>query len=176
MICDADLARCNQRPDGATIRFFASGMSCGGIIALSRLGAVYQVRVNWLTGGSRLFRSMRARLSLPLVPAKAGTQSQARKRTGFPLRGNERTRASARRAARGFTLIEVLVALSVVTVRTRRHRLADRRDGARRALDAGAARAGRDRACGRHRPAGIATRSPPATSPASLPAIAGAST
>jgi len=44
-------ARCNQRPDGATIRFFASGMSCGGIIALSRLGAVYQVRVNWLTGG-----------------------------------------------------------------------------------------------------------------------------
>ncbi len=49
---DATLAaRCNQRVDGATIRFFASGMSCGGVIALMRLGAGYQVRVNWLTGG-----------------------------------------------------------------------------------------------------------------------------
>lgn len=49
---DATLAaRCNQRAAGATIRFFASGMSCGGVIALTRLGAGYQVRVNWLTGG-----------------------------------------------------------------------------------------------------------------------------
>jgi general secretion pathway protein H len=49
---DATLAaRCNQRADGATIRFFASGMSCGGIIALTRLGVGYQIRVNWLTGG-----------------------------------------------------------------------------------------------------------------------------
>lgn len=44
-------ARCNQRPAGSTIRFFASGMSCGGAIALSRPGAGYEVRVNWLTGG-----------------------------------------------------------------------------------------------------------------------------
>jgi general secretion pathway protein H len=44
-------ARCNQRPAGSTIRFFASGMSCGGAIALTRLGVGYQVRVNWLTGG-----------------------------------------------------------------------------------------------------------------------------
>ena len=44
-------ARCNQRVAGATIRFFASGMSCGGAIALTRLGVGYQVRVNWLTGG-----------------------------------------------------------------------------------------------------------------------------
>ena len=44
-------ARCNQRPDGATIRFFASGMSCGGVIVLTRLGVGYQIRVNWLTGG-----------------------------------------------------------------------------------------------------------------------------
>lgn len=44
-------ARCNQRPAGQTIRFFASGMSCGGAIALTRLGVGYQVRVNWLTGG-----------------------------------------------------------------------------------------------------------------------------
>jgi general secretion pathway protein H len=44
-------ARCNQRAAGPTIRFFASGMSCGGTIALTRLGVGYQVRVNWLTGG-----------------------------------------------------------------------------------------------------------------------------
>ncbi len=51
---DAALAaRCNQRPAGATIRFFASGMSCGGAIALTRLGVGYEIRVNWLTGGDR---------------------------------------------------------------------------------------------------------------------------
>jgi general secretion pathway protein H len=44
-------ARCNQRPAGATINFFASGMSCGGAIALTRLGIGYEIRVNWLTGG-----------------------------------------------------------------------------------------------------------------------------
>jgi general secretion pathway protein H len=26
-------------------------MSCGGTLALTRLGVGYQVRVNWLTGG-----------------------------------------------------------------------------------------------------------------------------
>jgi general secretion pathway protein H len=44
-------ARCNQRLSGPTIQFFASGMSCGGTIALTRLGVGYEVRVNWLTGG-----------------------------------------------------------------------------------------------------------------------------
>jgi len=44
-------ARCNQRAAGQTIRFFASGMSCGGAIALTRLGVGYEIRVNWLTGG-----------------------------------------------------------------------------------------------------------------------------
>jgi general secretion pathway protein H len=44
-------SRCNQRAAGTTIRFFGSGMSCGGTIALTRLGAGFQVRVNWLTGG-----------------------------------------------------------------------------------------------------------------------------
>jgi general secretion pathway protein H len=44
-------ARCNQRPAGSTIRFFSSGMSCGGAIALTRLGVGYEIRVNWLTGG-----------------------------------------------------------------------------------------------------------------------------
>jgi len=49
---DATLAaRCNNRPAGSTIRHFASGMSCGGVIALTRHGIGYQVRVNWLTGG-----------------------------------------------------------------------------------------------------------------------------
>jgi len=48
---DALLAsRCNNRAAGPTIRFFASGMSCGGAVALTRLGIGYQVRVNWLTG------------------------------------------------------------------------------------------------------------------------------
>jgi len=44
-------ARCNQYPAGRTIHFFSSGMSCGGVIALTRLGIGYEVRVNWLTGG-----------------------------------------------------------------------------------------------------------------------------
>jgi general secretion pathway protein H len=49
---DAALAsRCNQLEAGSMIVFFASGMSCGGVIALTRLGAGYQIRVNWLTGG-----------------------------------------------------------------------------------------------------------------------------
>jgi general secretion pathway protein H len=42
---------CNERPAHATISFFATGMSCGGTIVLSRLGAAFEVRVNWLTGG-----------------------------------------------------------------------------------------------------------------------------
>jgi general secretion pathway protein H len=43
--------RCNQRATGTTINFFGSGMSCGGTLEITRLGAGYQVRVNWLTGG-----------------------------------------------------------------------------------------------------------------------------
>ncbi len=43
--------RCNDRTAFSTISFFATGMSCGGTIVLSRLGAVYEIRVNWLTGG-----------------------------------------------------------------------------------------------------------------------------
>jgi general secretion pathway protein H len=44
-------ARCGDQPSGGRIIFFASGMSCGGVIALARPGSGYQVRVNWLTGG-----------------------------------------------------------------------------------------------------------------------------
>jgi general secretion pathway protein H len=41
---------CNNRPVVASISFFASGMSCGGVIALTHLDAAYEVRANWLTG------------------------------------------------------------------------------------------------------------------------------
>jgi general secretion pathway protein H len=41
---------CNQREALSTIRFFASGMSCGGAVALTRADVGYEVRVNWLTG------------------------------------------------------------------------------------------------------------------------------
>jgi general secretion pathway protein H len=41
---------CRQRAALSTISFFADGMSCGGSIALSRLDAAYEIRVNWLTG------------------------------------------------------------------------------------------------------------------------------
>jgi general secretion pathway protein H len=44
-------ARCGRYRAGSTIRFFSSGMSCGGVITLSRSGFGYEVRVNWLTGG-----------------------------------------------------------------------------------------------------------------------------
>jgi general secretion pathway protein H len=41
---------CNYRPVYASISFFASGMSCGGVITLSRLDTSYEIRINWLTG------------------------------------------------------------------------------------------------------------------------------
>jgi general secretion pathway protein H len=48
---DALLPRtCNRRQALSTISFFASGMSCGGAITLTRLDVGYEVRVNWLTG------------------------------------------------------------------------------------------------------------------------------
>jgi general secretion pathway protein H len=43
-------ARCGRYPVGSTVSFFSSGISCGGVITLSRLGFGYEVRVNWLTG------------------------------------------------------------------------------------------------------------------------------
>jgi general secretion pathway protein H len=50
-------ARCGDRPAGAAIIFFPSGASCGGVIALRRPGAGYQIRVNWLTGGVEVVAS-----------------------------------------------------------------------------------------------------------------------
>jgi general secretion pathway protein H len=43
--------RCNGKPAFSTISFFATGMSCGGAIRLTRFGSGFEVRVNWLTGG-----------------------------------------------------------------------------------------------------------------------------
>jgi general secretion pathway protein H len=44
-------ANCYDRRTGTTIDFFPSGTSCGGVLALTRQGSGYEVRVNWLTGG-----------------------------------------------------------------------------------------------------------------------------
>jgi general secretion pathway protein H len=41
---------CQQQAALSTISFFANGTSCGGTIALTRLDAGYEIRVNWLTG------------------------------------------------------------------------------------------------------------------------------
>jgi general secretion pathway protein H len=43
--------RCNGRLALSAISFFATGMSCGGAIRLTRDGSGYEIRVNWLTGG-----------------------------------------------------------------------------------------------------------------------------
>ncbi len=49
---DALLAStCAAKSAGRSIKFFASGMSCGGVVALTRPGISFEVRVNWLTGG-----------------------------------------------------------------------------------------------------------------------------
>ncbi|MDN4985867.1 MULTISPECIES: GspH/FimT family pseudopilin [Bradyrhizobium] len=54
---DALLPRdCEGRPALSTISFFPSGFSCGGTLRLSRLNTVYEVRVNWLTGGIEIVR------------------------------------------------------------------------------------------------------------------------
>jgi general secretion pathway protein H len=48
---DALLPRtCNNRTVGGSVSFFASGMSCGGAITLSRRDTGFEIQVNWLTG------------------------------------------------------------------------------------------------------------------------------
>ena len=52
VVFDAVLPKlCNNRPSFSAISFLPSGMSCGGSIVFTRLGASYEIRVNWLTGG-----------------------------------------------------------------------------------------------------------------------------
>ncbi len=43
--------QCAGQASRMTIQFLPSGMSCGGTIFLSRPGAGFEIRVNWLTGG-----------------------------------------------------------------------------------------------------------------------------
>jgi general secretion pathway protein H len=66
-------ARCYDRLTGMTIDFFPSGMSCGGVIALTHLGVGYEVRVNWLTGG------------VDVVPHRPLWHSPPRGTAGFTL-------------------------------------------------------------------------------------------
>ncbi len=49
-------ARCNGRIGGSSIVFFPSGMSCGGIVTIARLGVGYDIHINWLTGGIEIVR------------------------------------------------------------------------------------------------------------------------
>jgi len=53
-------ARCGQYAAATNIRFFSSGLSCGGTIALTRAGFAYEIRVNWLTGGVEIVSLTRA--------------------------------------------------------------------------------------------------------------------
>jgi general secretion pathway protein H len=51
VVFDSVLPRhCNQRAVVSTINFFPNGMSCGGVITLTRFGTGFEIRVNWLTG------------------------------------------------------------------------------------------------------------------------------
>jgi general secretion pathway protein H len=55
VVVDAILPdRCDRRLAASAISFLPSGMSCGGVIRLSRHGVGYEVRVNWLTGGTEV--------------------------------------------------------------------------------------------------------------------------
>jgi general secretion pathway protein H len=47
-------SRCKDRAAGAAIHHLASGLSCGGVITLTRPGAGFQIKVNWLTGGAEV--------------------------------------------------------------------------------------------------------------------------
>jgi len=47
-------SRCKDRAAGRAIHHLASGLSCGGVIRLTRPGAGFQIKVNWLTGGAEI--------------------------------------------------------------------------------------------------------------------------
>ncbi len=49
-------ARCNGRSSGSTIVFFASGLSCGGVVTIAHADVGYAIEVNWLTGGIEIVR------------------------------------------------------------------------------------------------------------------------
>jgi general secretion pathway protein H len=51
--------RCANRPSDGRIVFFASGISCGGVLAMARPGSSFTIRVNWLTGSVEIVPSHR---------------------------------------------------------------------------------------------------------------------
>jgi general secretion pathway protein H len=53
-------ARCGHSVVGSSIYFFPSGFSCGGVIALTRSGVRYEIRITWLTGGIEIVAPNRA--------------------------------------------------------------------------------------------------------------------
>jgi general secretion pathway protein H len=56
---DALLARsCAGLPTRGVIVFLPNGLSCGGVVALSRSGVGFEIRVNWLTGGTEIVPRM----------------------------------------------------------------------------------------------------------------------
>jgi general secretion pathway protein H len=50
-------SRCSNFGAQTAVVFFPSGMSCGGVLTLSREGLGFEVRVNWLTGGVEIVPS-----------------------------------------------------------------------------------------------------------------------
>lgn len=54
----ADYCRSGRREVG--VSFYPDGLSCGGVLALGRAGAGYEVRVHWLTGGVEIVATSRS--------------------------------------------------------------------------------------------------------------------
>ena len=51
----ADLSgSCPTSPSRAAVRFFPDGRSCGGSVILTRGDQGFEIRVNWLTGGTTI--------------------------------------------------------------------------------------------------------------------------
>jgi len=46
--------RCLGTETKSVVVFLPNGMSCGGVVALSRGGVGFDIRVNWLTGGTEI--------------------------------------------------------------------------------------------------------------------------
>jgi len=53
-------ASCNGSGVQRAVVFLPSGMSCGGVVALTRAGVGFEIRVNWLTGGVEIVPLTRA--------------------------------------------------------------------------------------------------------------------
>lgn len=49
-------SRCSRVGAVSAVVFFPTGMSCGGVITLTRGGVGFEVRVNWLVGGVNVQR------------------------------------------------------------------------------------------------------------------------